>query len=307
METVAVTLPKFSSSEEVSYKNCRLAHHFEYDLGYRPKLTAWNLSTGIGYHEGMEAYYKGYTMRTVKRTIKRWAEARWQEYEDLMGGAKKVDGGQRVSYIKQVELVNAMVVGYVKWVNEEGLDEDWETVSVEEKLYVELEGAATVLPMKLDLIQRNRRTERLRTLDHKTRAQFTHDMTPYQLSEQNANYALGVFAAYGEWPTEMAYREARKIVPSNRSKPPYFREILVALTQSEAIARAEEYIIVSNERMNENRAIYANPSACCGSWKNDWRVPCLKVHQGMDPLEALEDSDRFSIQDAYARYDEETR
>lgn len=304
MEEVALTLPKMSSSEETSYKNCKLAHHFEYDLGYRPVVTAWNLSTGIGYHEVMEAYYRGFTMRTLNRRIKTWSEERWAEYETLMGKGKVSDEARK-DFEKQVALVKAMVKGYIAWVKETGIDDDWETVSVEEKLFVQLDGAATVLPMKLDLIQRNVRTERLRMADHKTRASFATDMTAYQLSEQHANYALGVYAAYGEWPTEMAYREARKIVPSKRSKPPYFREVIINITQAEAIARAKEYVAVSNERANPDRAIYANPFSCCGSWKNDWRVPCLKVHAGATPLDALESSDRFSLQDPYARYAEE--
>lgn len=156
-------------------------------------------------------------------------------------------------------------------------------------------------------MQRNLKTKRLRIVDFKTAASFSTDNTKYQLSEQNGNYQLGITAVYGERPTELVYREARKMAPitNPRSKPPYFREIPVSLTRAEMQARMEEYIAISKEVTNPDRAIYANPGACCGSWKNDWQTPCIKVHAGMDPLEALETSTKYEPQDPNARYNEE--
>lgn len=296
-----VELPRMSSSEEVAIKTCRLAHHFEYDLGYRPKFTNDKLDLGITYHEGLEVHHLGGTLEMVLARLDERSEERWEEIESV-GLAK--DASVRVEFIKARDLVAAMVENYISWSQEVGIDDDWDIVSVEEKLYIEVPGAATMMPMKMDLLQRNKRTGRLRIVDHKTRASFSSDVAPYQFAEQNGNYALGVFAAYGEVPTEMAYREARKMAPQTnpKSKPPYFREITVALTVEEMKFRAAEYARVSHERMDPDRAIYANPGACCGSWKNDWREPCLLVHQGYTPLEALEASPKFAPSDAYARY-----
>lgn len=291
-----------SSSEEVAFKNCRLAHLFEYDLGYRPKFTNDKLSLGISYHEALEVYYNGGTLDEIVERLGELADARWEE---IQAAGLMDDASVRVQFITDRDLVKAMVLGYVDWARDEGIDDDWDLVSVEEKIYVEVPGAATILPMKLDLVQRNKRTGRLRIVDHKTRKSFVSDTTSYQLGEQNGNYMLGIFAKYGEVPTEAVYREARKIVPSNRSKPPYFREVTINLTIEEMKTRAEEYARVSQERANPERAIYANVGSCCGSWKNDWQQPCSLVHHGYDPLEALEASDKFAPADAYARYEEE--
>lgn len=295
-------LLKFSSSEEVAFKTCRLAHHFAYDLGYRPIVTNRKLSVGIGAHLGCEAYYQDKTRDEIEAILDNWAEERWAE---LVAGGKAEDQVVRIEFVSDRDLVKAMVFGYIDWVAETGVDDDYETVEVEKAHYISFPDCEAVLPVKLDLVQRNLTTGKLRIVDFKTAQNFTTDTTKYQLSEQNGNYSLAIMSVYGERPTELAYRELRKIVPSTRSKPPYFREIRVRLTPEEMLHRAAEYVAVANERFSEDRAIFANPSACCGSWKNDWQQPCLKVHQGMTPLEALESSPRYGPADSYARYSEE--
>lgn len=299
-----IDLPRMSSSEEVSFKTCRLAHHFQYVLGWQPKKTNSNLSTGIGFHEVMEVLYlRG--EETMEERFEKWKAERYEEFASL--GLTDADALlAEVEFDQQQKLVWAMVENYIEWLEETGADDDYETVSVEEKLYVELEGAATVMPMKMDLLQRNKRTGRLRMVDFKTRKTFFTDTTAYQLAEQNGNYTLGVFAAYGEWPTSMVYREVRKQANTARSKPPYVREIEVVLTIDEAMHRAAEYVKVSREVADPDHLVYANPGSCCGSWKNDWQDPCIKVHQGMTPLEALEASDKYAPKDAYARYEEDS-
>ena len=305
MSDVTLDLPRLSSSEEVAFKNCRLAHAFQYIHGYQPKVTNDKLAKGIGFHEVMEVLYKGGTTEDMRARFDEWQADRLAEF-----GVKDTDDIEDLTLKVQLDhegtLVWAMVEQYLEWLEETGADDEWETVAVETKAYVELEGAATVLPVKFDLIQRHKVTKRLRIVDFKTRDKFYTDTTSYQMSEQNGNYTLAVFAIYGEWPTEMVYREVRKIKASKRSKPPYVREVEVVLTRDEAFQRAREYVAVSKEVADPDHLIYANPSACCGSWKNDWRDPCMKVRQGMTPLEALEASDKFAPKDAYARYQDET-
>ena len=297
-----VELPRMSSSEETSFKTCRLAHHFQYVLGWQPKKTNSKLSTGIAFHEVMEVLYQGGSEADMRQRLAEWEEARWAE---LVAVGEQEDIVERAMFGQQSELVLAMVDNYLDWLEETGADEEYETVSVEEKLLVEVPGAATLMPCKLDLLQRSKVTGRLRIVDFKTRDKFYTDTTAYQLAEQNGNYMLAVFAVYGEWPAEMVYREVRKQANTPRSKPPFVREIPVVVTKDEALYRAAEYARVSHEVADPNHLVYANPASCCGSWKNDYRDPCLKVHQGMDPLAALEASDKFAPKDAYQRYKEE--
>lgn len=298
--------PIFSSTEEVAYKTCKLGHYFEYVLGYRPVVTSRKLNVGIRVHEGMEGVYTGKTDKEIRHLLELAAEDTWAE---LTEGYKQVGGiPEEVAkdFDKDRAMVEAMVLGYRAWAEEEEIDKDYETVEVEQHHYIEIEGAPCVLPVKLDLLQRNTKSGRLRIVDFKTAAQFTTDQTKYQLSEQNGNYQLGIFALYGERPTELAYRELRKVKPSGRSKPPYYREIRVRLTEEEMRHRLKEYIETANERFDPDRvSTMSNPSACCGSWKNDWQGPCLLVHQGYEPLAALEASPRYAEQDAYERYGDE--
>ena len=294
-----------SSSEEVAFKTCRLAHLFQYEHNYGPRLTNRKLSLGINVHGGLEVLYLGGSREDIFDRMEQHSEERWAEIQEV--GADK-DVNTRVEFIKDRDLAVAMVNGYMDWVTIERIDDGYETVSVEEKLYMQVPGACAVMPLKMDLLQRKTKTGLLRVVDFKTAASFSTDLFKYQRSEQNGNYALGVYAVYGERPTEMSYRELRKMAPSTnpKSKPPYFREVLVRLTPEEMVTRAEEYAKVTVERFDSDRAIYANPSACCGSWKNDWQAPCLKVSQGMSPLEALEASHNYAPRDSYERYDDDS-
>lgn len=302
MTEAQVDKPRLSSSEESSFKTCRLAHLFQYELGYGPTVTNRKLSVGIGFHNAMEAKYTGADLAEQHDVIEQWAEDRIAE----LAASADYSAKDWAEWKADAELLHEMVDGYTQWANAAQLDEGYTTVSVEEKHFIEIPGAATVLPIKLDLLQRNERTERLRIVDFKTRASFSSDTTGYQLSEQNGNYQLGITAVYGERPTELEYREARKMAPKTnpRSKPPYFRSIPVVLTADEMRNRAEQYVAISKEVTNPDRLIYANPGACCGSWKNDWQAPCLKVHAGIDPLEALETSANYEPRDPNARYEE---
>lgn len=296
-------LPIFSSSEEVAYKTCKLGHHFEYVLGYRPVITNRKLSVGINVHEGMEGIYTGKSDAEIEAHLHALAEDRWAELE--AGYAGSVPAQERVEFMKDRDMIVAMVLGYRAWAEESGVDDGYETVEVEQHHYIEVPGAPCVLPIKLDLLQRNTKSGRLRIVDFKTAASFTADVTKYQLSEQNGNYSLGIMALYGERPTELAYRELRKVAPSPRSKPPYYREVRVRLTKEEMLYRLHEYVAIATERFGPTPHPVANPSSCCGSWKNDWQAPCLKVHQGYAPLDALEASPQYQLEDTYARYDKE--
>ena len=259
---------------------------------------------GIGYHEAMEVYYKGGSEADIVERLTEWAEERWGELEKA---GKQNEADVRVEFIQDRDLITDMALRYVDWALEEGLDEGYETVEVEESHYVQVPGAPCLLPVKFDLLQRNIDTGRLRIVDFKTRGQFYHDTTSYELSEQNGNYQLGVYALYGERPTELQYREARKMSPTlnPRSKPPYFRSVNVPLLREEMLHRAKEYARVANERFDPDHAIYSNPSGCCGSWKNDWRQPCRLVSMGESPEEALEHSPDFAPKSPYERYEED--
>ena len=292
----------FSTSEEQAFVNCRLGHHFKYDLGYGPKVTNNKLSLGTIFHIGFEYIYKEYPMADVMKAV----EDAIQERKATIAAAyaKGVPAEVAQEFITSSELVRNMVKDYPAWAKDTGIDEGYETVSVEEPLVVQFPDTDVLFRGKLDLLQRNNRTERLRVVDAKTRKSFTNDVYSYILSEQNGNYQLAVTAVYGERPTEMQYREARKMNPTTnpRSKPPYFMKFDIRLSQEEMVQRAHSFATVANAAKDPEKVVYANPGACCGTWKNDWREPCSLVQRGYDPLEALQECPMFEPQDPDERY-----
>ena len=295
----------FSTSEEQCYVNCRLAHYFQYVLGWAPEVTNRKLSVGIIYHKGFEAIYLEHTDAEVQRIVD---EAIAERRQELVEASPKgqVPAEVAMAFAQDRDLVKAMVADYRPWAEAAGVDEGYSTVSVEEPLVVQFPGTDVLFRGKLDLLQRHDTTGRLRVVDAKTRASFYKDTMPYQLSEQNGNYQLAVMATYGERPVEMAYREARKMNPKTnpKSKPPYYREVRIRLTKEEMLYRAEQFAATANEAKDPGRRIYANPAACCGSWKQDWAGPCQRVHMGMAPQEALLDAPGYAPKDPYQRYAE---
>ena len=295
----------FSTSEEQAFVNCRLAHHFKYDLGFGPKVMNNKLSLGTIFHIGFEYYYKGYSEVEMMQAVEDAIQKRKAEISSAY--PKGIPAEVAQEFITSSELVRNMVRDYPAWARASGIDDGYETVSVEEPLTVKFPGTDVVFRGKLDLLQRSQRTERLRVVDAKTRKTFTNDAYAYILSEQNGNYQLAVMAVYDERPTEIQYREARKMNPTTnpRSKPPYYQAIDIRLTKEEMLKRAEDFATVANAATDPGKVIYANPGACCGTWKNDWREPCSLVKRGYTPLEALQECPMFEPQDPNERYNTE--
>lgn len=292
----------FSTSEEQAWVNCRLGHEFRYGCGYGALVTNSKLSLGTIFHIGHEYIYNEHPMDEVMGAVADAIEKRRTELET--GYPKGVPADLTVEFIKDSALVTAMVAEYPAWLKATGVDVGFETISVEEALVVKFPNTDILFRGKLDLLQRNTTTGRLRIVDAKTCKHFTTDTTKYTLSEQNGNYQLAVMAVYGERPTEMEYREARKMSAATnpRSKPPYYQAVPIRLTKEEMKRRAMTYAINANAAKDPDRDIYPNPSACCGSWKNDWKQPCSAWHQGNTPLEALEQSSMFAPRDPNERY-----
>lgn len=302
MTTEPITKPRFSASEERLFKQCRLAHHMQYDLGFTRVIPGRRLAVGILFHDALATLYLSeFDLQAALDRLNSECDRRWdailQANPNMSGYAESL-----LTAEKDRDLLIEMVRGYFAWRNDTGIDEGYDTVEVEVSHLIEIPGAVADIPIRMDLVQRKRSSGRLRIVDFKTARSIPSDMTGYQLAEQNGNYQLACLALFGERPTEMAYRFARKIIPSAKSKPPYFAERILRLTPEELRYRLEEFKTVSAERFDPSRAIYPEPDNCCGSWRNDWAAPCKLVHMGYDPSDALEASPGFARADAYERY-----
>lgn len=296
-----VTDTKFSSSEERAFKTCRLAHHFRYDLGYKRVIPNRKLSVGSLVHRGLEARYKGQDFMAITEAS---ADQYWQR---ILAGNADMPGYTEAltNFEKDKELVLAMVKGYDTWAEETGVDDPYETIDVEQSYFVRIPGLPAGIPVRMDLVQRDKRDGSLRVVDFKTARYVPKDFTKFQLAEQNGNYQLAALAIYNERPTELGYRFLRKIIPSGRSKGPYFHEEPILLTKAELNYRVDTLRKIQAERFDPDKEVYAQPDNCCGSWKNDWRNPCMLVHSGYDPEDALEASPGYEKQeDVYDRYDD---
>lgn len=300
---MTITSQVLSASEERLFKQCRLAHFMVYDLGYRRVIPGRRLAVGILYHGAIEHAYKT-DFASLDATLDHLEALAAERWSAIMAANPSMSGYAEalLTADKDRGMLRSMVAGYWYWRQETGIDDGYATVEVEVSHLIQVPGAVAAIPVRMDLVQRSMETGRLRIVDFKTAKNIPLDMTGYQLSEANGNYQLACLALYDERPTEMAYRFARKIVPSGRSKPPYFAEKIVRLTKNELLYRLKEFKTVAAERFDPNRAVYAQVDNCCGSWRNDFATPCKLIHAGYEIEEALEASAGFQRADAYERY-----
>lgn len=291
--------PILSTTEEKTFKQCRLAHHFGYTLGYSKAVAGRKLRLGIGVHKGLETLYRG---GDVEDALAEMEKEFNEQYHSIIENPLLRDYGEALGFFEiDTEMAYAMVEGYPEWAEETGIDKGWETIGVEEAALIEIPGAYHDLPVRFDLAQRNMRTGEIRIRDFKTAKIIPHDFTGYQLSEQNGNYSLAALAMYGELPREFSYVFLKKVVPSARTKPPYYHEKIIVRSELELEFRVEEFKRVSKE-IHDGYQIISAPDNCCGSWKNDWASPCMLVHAGIDPEEALELTPGYVKKHANERY-----
>jgi len=297
------TKPLLSSTEERAFKTCRLQHHMQYGLGFERSLPNRKLTLGINVHRGLEAYYNGGSVTDMVNAMREEANAQWAAIVANPHDAHFAEASSQ--FEKDFELAEQMIMHYPTWAIETGIDDGWETIGVEAVGIIEIEGAAHDLPVRLDHVQRNTRNGELRVRDFKTAKYLPNDMTGYQLSEQNGNYCIASMAIWGEIPASFSYVFLRKQAPTARSKPPYYREDIIVRSKDELQKRVADFTAISNE-IAEGYTVYASPDNCCGSWKNDWKAPCLLVHAGTDATEALEMTPGFERKYAYDRYEDLT-
>lgn len=270
-----------------------------YGLGYSRNVAGRKLRTGIAVHRGLEAIYRGDTIEAALVVVQAELE---DQYKTIIANPFLRDYGEALGFFeKDTEMALAMVAGYPAWATEEGIDDGWETVSVEESARIEIPGAYHDLPVRLDLAQRSIRTGELRVRDFKTARGIPKDFTGYQLSEQNGNYCLASLAIWEEQPVEFSYVFLRKVIPSGRTKPPYYHEEIIVRSAGELRKRVQGFIDVSTE-IHEGYRPIAAPDNCCGSWKNEWATPCVMIHSGIDIEEALELSPGYEPKHANERY-----
>ena len=296
-----------SNSEIQTFKRCKRKWWLTYYRHLRKKeeKRTGPLRLGTNVHEALADYYSPEPKDPIETIHRLYTEARDEALQ-----AEDFDAMSKIN--KDADLALAMIEGYVEWVQETGVDDDIEIVSVEEEIAVDLESVPVTIIGKLDTRVRNRSDGRLYSMDHKTCASIDDLVRQMQLLEQPMMYQLleRLHSGDDEHVVSGVYNMLRKVKRTGTAKPPFFaREYVhhneVELRNFWARLHGElrEMVRVENaldDGMSHQEVAYPTPLSTC-AWDCDFRMICPMFDDGSHVEGVIENA--FVVHDTYARYD----
>lgn len=307
---------RFTNSELKTFKRCRrkwwLGSYRGLRWQYEPRSGARAIGTRL--HKVMETGHKH----------------GWQVGLDELEHDAAEDSAyypeQAVDIQKDVELVRAMVEGYIEWSAEEGADEDLEILAAEEIVEVPMPGMPGVsLLGKLDELVFKKSERAVFFRDWKTVGDFSRTSLLH-MDEQMLHYMLilrllantnldklpEALREHATTTVGAIYAQMRKVKRTARAKPPFYQhttvrhndetitnyfnrvwyEIRDVLELEQRIADGEDPRFVA----------YPSPTRDC-SWDCDFKTVCPMFDDGSDVETVL--SAQYEVASPLERYDEQ--
>lgn len=301
-----------SNSSIQTFKDCRRKFWLSYYRRLKPKRekTSGPLALGSRVHRALELYYIEF-LKDPSMDQEAVMMAIWAELIEADRLLLEAEDGVTDEFTKEAELGRLMLEGYVAWIQEEGIDSDYEVVSQEETLRQEMLDGKVLLVGKIDQRVR-RRVDGVRFIrDFKTAAQFADLEKTIEMQEQFILYmVLEQFQKEETERVEGAIVTAlKKVKRTANAKPPFYKQTEVQhniftlrnfykrlqgeLNQIvefwEALDRGEDHQIIA----------YPSPTRDC-SWKCDFHLLCPMFDNGSAIEQAL--ADQFEVGDPYDYY-----
>jgi hypothetical protein len=211
---------------------------------------------------------------------------------------------------KEAKLCEAMIEGYLQWLEEEGADSDLRVVEPEAEMEAvlipgETEPVATLLS-KVDARVERVSDKKRGALEHKTAASLTDPLLLLQvdtqlLTEHLVEYLHLLEREEGENRAEFVlYNMLRKVLRSAKAKPPFYARHEVKHTVHELRNHWKHVVCVAKEILEVREKLDAgadhhdvcppNPGRDC-KWICSFKEVCLpgRLDDGQDPEPLLED------------------
>lgn len=308
---------KVSNSEIQTWKDCHRKWWFVYyrQLGLKRenRETSGPRSLGTRVHLALEGMYTNdaNALETLKEIY---------DYEIENMQAKGAWETDLDAIRKEYDLANAMVSGYLQWVEEEGIDDGIELVAAED--VVEVPSAIPGIMLRGKMDQRVVRTLDSARLfrDFKTVQELTTPAKILPIDEQMKFYMLleyiqSLEATGGEpqWRTDGGlYTMIRKVKRTASAKPPFYGQLEVhhnietIRSMWKRVARVIEELydarVALDAGADHQYIAYPRPSRDC-TWKCDFFAVCAMADDGSD-LDGMLDS-YYEHLDPHERYDKE--
>jgi hypothetical protein len=188
----APPLRMMRNSETQTYKACRQKWYWSYVEHYKPNQVQAHFTVGSMVHAGLEHWYipgrkRGvHPAKTVNRLYKEWLTDGGREIKVKVGGGDSEDDS---NYVEINELMIHMMTNYV---DTYGKDDFIEVLAPEQLFRVDVydEHGRYVCTQvgQIDLCFRDRRTNRIGFMEHKTGSTLMPFGAPESLDEQSGTY-----------------------------------------------------------------------------------------------------------------------
>lgn len=272
-----------SNSEVQTHKDCPRKWWLAWYRKLTPRGRTVNelRDTGTRVHLALAAHYETAgamdPMKTLDYVQKRDHEVFMEQFLHT-----PVDGEALAKLNSQFDLEQAMVSGYLEWVQETGIDADLEVIEVERYVEVEFDHESyppIKLIAKIDARVRSVATGHEYFIDHKT-GDFPNGQL-LKLNQQMLHYIL-ILHLLGVTVDGALYNTLRRVKRSRAAKPPFYRrdKIHHNVDEIESYRSMLIGVITQIERAEDMLKIGADHHIECPPRPSRdclWKCPFLKI------------------------------
>lgn len=325
-----------SNSEVQTFKDCPRRWWLAWHRGLKPRTRKVTgvASTGTRLHVALATLYTpGSVVSAATNALVKAQAADQLEIEGQLNAAQFSEFAESETtrlnedydkLLKSFDLEHAMLEGYLEWIEETGIDQHLEVISVEQRIEVDFVDESTTIARswrypvkliaKLDARARNMLTGAIKFIDHKTVGSL-HDMT-LGLNQQILHYqVIDDLLTEPEQPRAEGalYNMLKKVKRTRAAKPPFFARIPIDHNRFELTGYVAQLIgmidrIEQTEKPLESHPgmhqaiVPPRPSRDC-TWKCQFFKICRMFDDGSRVEAAIEEF--YEVGDPLAYYDTE--
>lgn len=293
-----------SNSEIQTFKDCKRKWWLSYylGLGSKEQKISGALAFGTRIHKCLEDYYKKgiHPVDTHKDLT--------NEILDYL----LISGFSNSDFLKEVELGQIMLEGYLDWLEETGADSGLEIIDSEKKLSLPIFNGKVELRGKIDLRVKRKQDKASSLMDFKTVANRETYIKIAHMAEQLKLYILLENASTDSARVDGGiYRLLKKVKRSATAKPPFYEDYDVRHNKNTlesfwlALHGTIQTMLDLREQLDAGadprQVAYPTPSNDC-SWKCPFYSGCPMFDDKSAAFEWV--SDNFEQYDPYQRYEE---
>jgi hypothetical protein len=318
-------IPRFGNSEIATYKGCKrrwwLSNYRNLELKTSETSVLGVMNTGLRVHDALRRWYvpEGEMPEDPRDVLNQLIIRDWQRLQEQYADEDFVPPEIVKLYNTQTDTERAMIMGYMEWLEETGVDAEFAVTGSEQYVEADLSlgnGQPVKLIGRLDVrVKRKSNGDRL-FIDHKTVGDFASSVQVLPLNEQMKHYMLlellqNVENA-DERVTGAVYNMLRRVKRGPAAKPPFFQRVEVHHNKHE-IENFKAQRVGEISDMVQTRAALDNavshhivapptPTRDC-AWKCQFFKICPMFNDGSRVEDAI--NDLYQVTDPYKYYADE--